>query len=246
MFCVKSESWDMWPVCEVTCKIQINSDNSLSSVTQHSCQSRNLLSRPENDIHTPGMVRPCWYFCSGLSGKCHGPLNIARGSHDSSDPAAHSFRWRWPDKVLIMPSHMRYHSRQGQWSPCIKGFELELSFLVGRLERIFFQREMPLTCDEKQRNTFRLIDGHMLWNSRMFLPPMMMDGDDCLSVFNKYSFTRGSGDVNELPRIFLFLKTREKWELTWDFLDTCSILLLEVDLNVDGRLSICCKISLFN
>lgn len=169
MFCVKSESWDMWPVCEVTCKIQINSDNSLSSVTQHSCQSRNLLSRPENDIHTPGMVRPCWYFCSGLSGKCHGPLNIARGSHDSSDPAAHSFRWRWPDKVLIMPSHMRYHSRQGQWSPCIKGFELELSFLVGRLERIFFQREMPLTCDEKQRNTFRLIDGHMLWNSRMFL-----------------------------------------------------------------------------
>ena len=67
--------------------------------------------------------------------------------------------------------------------------------------------------------------------------PMMMDGDDCLSVFNKYSFTRGSGDGNELPRIFLFLKTRER-ELTWYFLVT-SVQLLEVDLNVDRQLSIC-------
>ena len=58
--------------------------------------------------------------------------------------AAHSFRWRWPDKVLIMPSHMRYHSRRRQWSPCIKGFALWLSLPECR-EKIFFRREMPLT-----------------------------------------------------------------------------------------------------
>ena len=45
---------------------------------------------------------------------------------------------------------------------------------------------------------------------------MMMDGADLLtwlSVFSKYSCTQDSADVNGLPRIFLFLKTRKEKNL---------------------------------
>ena len=155
----------MWPVCEVTCKIQINSDNSLSSVTQRSSalpEKYELLSTwPENDI-------------SGLSGHLDicvldtranvtAPPSIAQGLMNRQIPGSSHFddddliRFRGG---LIMPRHWRYHcGHAGTMITMCFGSFLIVSLLARRKKR-----NASHGPDEKQQNTFRhrQLDEHMV------------------------------------------------------------------------------------
>ena len=245
MFCVKSESWDMWPVCEVTCKIQINSDNSLSSVTQRSSA---LPGGYELIIYLAGewyirIVRSSWYLCSGHSGKCHGPPSIAQGLMNRQIPGSIHFddddliRFRGG---LIMPSHLRYHCRHaGTMITMYNVLRLISNCVIACTAK---KREMLATDLMKNNKTHS--DTDSLTNTWFEIPwcfslPMMKDGDDCLYSVQLYG---ASGDVNELLRIFLFLKARtyvgRDWPgIFWFFL-SFFLGLLEVAVIIREPLSI--------
>ena len=141
--------------------------------------------------------------------------SIARGSHDSSDFRGSFIRmtmtW-WSSRGLIMPSHMRYHSRRGQWSPCSKVLLLIwCHWLHDDWKKYSFDEKFRWP-DEKQQNPFRQTEWrtHGLKFQDVFACQWWWMVLTWLSVFSKYSCTQGSADVNGLPRIFLFLKTRKE------------------------------------
>ena len=120
------------------------------------------------------IVRSSWYLCSGHSGKCHGPLSKAPGLMIHQIPGSIHFddddliRFRGG---LIMPSHLRYHCRHaGTMIAMYNVLRLSSNCVIACTAK---KREMPSRRpDEKQQNTLRhrQIDGHMVWNSMMFLP----------------------------------------------------------------------------
>ena len=120
-------------------------------------------------------------------GQMSRPPEYSTGSHESSDPGVHSFRWRWPDKVSWRPNNAKSLaiSLRGQWSPCIMCFG---SFLIVSLLARRKKREMPSHGpDEKQQNIFRHTD--RLTNTWFEIPwcfclPANDEGWWWLSVFS--------------------------------------------------------------
>ena len=179
-------------------------------MTQHSCQGR-------NDTRYARIVRSEWYFCSGLSGKCHGPpppeyrTGLSWFIRSRGSFIRMTMTW-WSSRGLIMPRHMRYHSRRGQWSPCSKVLLLIwCHWLHDDWKKYSFDEKFRWP-DEKQQNPFRQTEWrtHGLKFQDVFACQWWWMVLTWLSVFSKYSCTQGSADVNGLPRIFLFLKTRKE------------------------------------
>ena len=126
----------------------------------------------------------------------------------------------WSSRGLIMPSHMRYHSRRGQWSPCSKVLLLIwCHWLHDDWEKIFFRREIPLTWwkTTKPIQTDRVTD---TWFEipGCFCLPMMMDGADLTVCIQQVQLYTGLCRCKWASKNISFSQNTLGEEMAWDFL----------------------------